>query len=127
MHDEAGIARISRRGRTDRYISLIGSSIVRGSQRDRFVSQPGVAVWLRRNHNRCGRRTLLPTLRRTGGHIRSEIAERQRNGAQGRRQRRGNVRWKTLGGIRNNQFRWRRFEAENNRRWRNIWRAGAAK
>src|SRR5271165_5127657 len=127
MHDEPGIARISRRGRTDRYISLIGSSIVRGSQRDRFVSQPGVAVWLRGNHNRFGRRILLPTLRRTGGHIRSEVAERHRNSAQGRRRRRGNVGWKTLGGIRNNQFRWRRVETEHNRGRRNIWRAGAAK
>ena len=87
MHDEARVTRIPRLRRTDRDIGLIRSSIIQVSQSDRLVSQSGTAIRLRRDQNGLGCRTLLPTLGRTRGHIRSEIAELQRNRRAPRRRR----------------------------------------
>ena len=65
MDDEAGIACISRGGRTDGDVCLIRGGVERGTQCNRLVAEAGAGGWLWRNQNRERRRALLPTLRRT--------------------------------------------------------------
>ena len=88
MDDEAGIAGVTRSGRTDGHVCFVGGSIKRGSQGDGFIAEAGAGVWLRWNQDRERGRALLPTLGGPGGHKGGEIAELKFNGAERRRRRR---------------------------------------